>query len=493
MGLEINQIDFSAEDQASYIQRLEDNLAALDHVLARPGFGTGAGSLGAELEMYVVDKAGLPLAKNEEILAVANDPQLTLELNRYNLEYNLTPYLLSDAPFEATEQEISTRLETANTLAQAFGGRIVPIGILPTLTQAHFGASFVTNRKRYYALVAQLIRRRGANFRIDINGADPLKLDMTDITLEGANTSFQVHYRVNPADFVDCFNAFQLVTPLVVAISANSPTLFGHKLWQETRVPLFKQSIDCRVAHRYGWHEPARVHFGYGWARRNPADLFREVARLYEPLLPVCGDEDPLETAMAGKVPTLAELKLLQGTVWLWNRPIYDDAAGGMLRVEARALPAGPTPADMVAGAAFLIGLAEGTKPDINALLPGIPFQMAEHNFYRAAQHGLAARIVWPSKTQTGCVERDIRDVIEEMLPVAAAGLARIGIGEKESGRYLGIIEQRLRANQTGADWQLRKLEKAGQRQDRQSALHEMLESYIGNSRSNQPVGEWQV
>jgi gamma-glutamylcysteine synthetase len=195
---------------------------------------------------------------------------------------------MSDSHFQNTETEIRAKLAGLKAVAARHGGRIVSIGILPTLTPADFGSHCITDRKRYHALVGQLIQRRGTRFHIDINGQDPLKLQMEDITLEGANTSFQVHYRVAPDKFADTFNALQLMTPLAVAIGANSPTLFGHSLWHETRIPLFKQSIDTRHIDRYRWKEPARVNFGHGWARRGARELFRETVRLYPPLLPVC-------------------------------------------------------------------------------------------------------------------------------------------------------------------------------------------------------------
>jgi gamma-glutamyl:cysteine ligase YbdK (ATP-grasp superfamily) len=491
MGIEIDKTEFTAQDYARFQDRLEHNLAALAQVLADPAFGLGPRSLGAELEMYLVDAAGRPLFANQEILAESDDPQLTLELNRYNLEYNLTPYTIGEQPFRATEREIVNQLEILGRQAARHGGRIVPIGILPTLRQEDFGPHCITDRRRYHALVQQLIRRRGSKFHIDINGPQPLQLEMEDITLEGANTSFQVHYRVDPRDYADTFNAVQLMTPLAVALGANSPTLFGHVLWQETRVPLFKQSIDTRHLDRYGWNAPARVHFGRGWARQGALELFTEVVRIYEPLLPICDDIDPLDELAAGSIPFLAELRLHQSTAWLWNRPIYDNVDGGMLRIEMRALPAGPTAVDMVANGAFLIGLAEGIRPQINELLPGLPFQAADYNFYRAAQHGLAAKLVWPDVRQYGCREQPITEIIEEMLPVAAAGLHRIGVDYEEANYYLGVIERRLRSRQTGAAWQLAMLDKLNHGQHREKALHQMLEHFIARSHSNTPVAEW--
>jgi len=377
-------------------------------------------------------------------------------LNRYNLEYNLSPYPLSDSPFLKTEREIRNKLQSLGVVAAQHGGRIVPIGILPTLTQADFGSHCITDKKRYHALVSQLIKRRGNEFQIDINGENPLKLQMEDITLEGANTSFQVHYRVDPEHYADTYNAIQLMTPLAVAIGANSPTLFGHSLWHETRIPLFKQSIDTRHIDRYSWKEPARVNFGHGWVRRGPAELFEEVVRLYPPLLPICAEQSG--ELKSGGAPSLAELRLHQSTVWLWNRPVYDDADGGHLRVEMRALPAGPTAIDMVANAAFLIGLAEGIRPHINELLPALPFNMADYNFYRAAQNGLDAKLVWPQLDQSGCKEQSVFSIIEELLPCAQRGLASIGISSEEASRYLSVIEERLNKQQTGSIWQQKRL-----------------------------------
>ena len=491
MGIDIDKVDFAAADFVAFGSRLEQNLKALVEALATPGFGVGPASMGAELEMYIVDAAGNPLYSNEDILSDARDPQLTLELNRYNLEFNLSPFALSDTPLLNTEREISHKLKSLGTVAARHGGRIVPIGILPTLTQADFGSHCITDRKRYHALVAQLIKRRGNEFQIEINGENPLTLQMEDITLEGANTSFQIHYRVDPRHYADSFNAIQLMTPLAVAIGANSPTLFGHSLWHETRIPLFKQSIDTRHIDRYSWNEPARVNFGHGWVRRGAQELFAEAVRLYPPLLPVCS---PPEQALPGEgAPSLAELRLHQSTVWLWNRPVYDNADGGHLRVEMRALPAGPTAIDMVANAAFLIGLSEGIRPQIDELLSALPFSMAEYNFYRAAQSGLDARLIWPQLGQSGCAEQSVSTIIAALLPCAQQGLASLGIGSEESGRYLSVIETRLQRQQTGAIWQQKRLGQLKGKMSLNSALHHMLEDFISNSETNVPVAEWSL
>jgi hypothetical protein len=276
-----------------------------------------------------------------------------------------------------------------------------------------------------------------------------------------------------------------------LALAANSPTLFGHRLWQETRIPLFKQSIDTRELDRYSWNEPARVNFGQGWVREGALELFTEAVRIYPPLLPVCAATTAEEELWAGKVPRLAEMRLHQSTVWLWNRPVFDDVDGGHLRIEMRALPAGPTPVDMVANAAFLIGLAEGLRPEIPHILPAIPFRMAEYNFYRAAQHGLDAKVLWPHARQSGYREEDIASVIGRLLPTAYSGLGAIGVGSSEAERYLSVIETRLARRQTGASWQLGQLPSMADTQAGSPAFRAMLERYLSLSKENLPVALW--
>ncbi len=491
MGIEISEAGFTAQMYEDFSAKLRDNLAALKQLLGRPGFGRGEASLGAELEMYIIDAQGGPLYINQQILDAACDPQLTLELNRYNLEYNLSPYRLSAQAFRATEREMLAKLDALRQCAAGFGGRIALVGILPTLTPDDCGPHSMSDRKRYRVLVDSLRNCRGGPFEVNIDGRDPLQLSMDDVTLEGANTSFQIHYRVDPEAYADTFNAVQLVTPLVLAISTNSPGLFGHELWQETRVPLFKQSIDTRIKDPYKWHDSPRVGFGHGWVREGAFELFAESVLLYPPFFPICGEHQPLEEVSQGQIPGLDELRLHQSSVWLWNRPVYDAADGGHLRIEMRALPAGPTPVDMVANAALFIGLAEGLRPRIDALLPGLPFALAEYNFYRAAQHGLAASLVWPEPQQTGCREHTVIELLRRYLPLAHEGLRSIGVSEAEATEYLTVIEKRLATGQTGASWQSKTLQRLEARYGCPRAAHEMLALYYRHSLSNTPVGEW--
>ena len=491
MGLEIDNTDFKAADFSRFRQRLQGNLRALQALLQRPDFGEGALSFGAELELYIIDKEARPLHINQAIQQALDDPQLTLELNRYNLEYNFSPSLLTAGCLRLTQQEATDAIGRINREAARLGGSVVPIGILPTLQQTDIGYHAMTPLQRFEALTRELTEIRGGPFTIAIEGEDAIQLAMDDVTLEGANTSFQIHLRVPPREFADFYNAAQLVTPLVVAMAANSPTLFGHRLWQETRIPLFKQSIDCRP--KDSLHpRPARVNFGNNWIREGAFELFAETALLYQPILPDCGNEDPEAIVRAGGIPELRELRLHQGSVWLWNRPVYDPAEGGHLRVELRALPAGPSIVDMLANAALAIGLTKALQQDIRELLPAIPFAYCTANFYRAAQKGLEAELFWPSLQQTRPEYFSVTSILQRLLPQVPEQLAAMGFLPEDFKPFLAIIEERLHNGQTGSRWQLQKLAALRKQLHKREALVEMLQQYQQNSAANIPVAQWQ-
>jgi gamma-glutamyl:cysteine ligase YbdK (ATP-grasp superfamily) len=282
----------------------------------------------------------------------------------------------------------------------------------------------------------------------------------------------------------------QLVTPLVLAFAANSPTLFGHKLWQETRIPLFKQSIDCRP--NVSLHPvPARVNFGNNWIRDGAFELFAEAAYLYRPILPVCDEEDPLEIVSAGGTPNLRELSLHQGTIWLWNRPVYDPIDGGHLRVEMRALPSGPSVVDMLANAALAIGLAKLLQPQIKQLLPAIPFAYCTANFYRAAQKGMDAELFWPSLDQNQPEYFAVPEILEKLVPQIPEQLLSMGFIQSDIQPLLDVIEERLASRQTGSQWQLNKLAECRKTLHKQEALLAMFQQYRENSDNNIPVAQW--
>lgn len=489
MGLSVDRSSFTEDEYLHADARLRENLAALKTLLGRPGFGQGEVSLGAELEVFIVDANADALPLNREVLAESLDPHLQLELDRFNLEYNLTPVPAAGKPFSTMRSELESVLRSLTRIAGQHDARIVPIGILPTLTKEQLQSGWMTDLDRYHALAAGIKRIRQENFRIRIDGAEPLETEFDGVSAEGANTSFQVHLRVNPQDFAACYNAAQLATPLALAVSANSPFLLGHSLWDETRIALFKQAVDTR-RHTHGWRRMARVPFGHGWVRQGAYELFAEACYLYPVLIPIYSDEDDIAVVREGGIPRLDELRLHQGTIWNWNRPVYDSAEGGHLRIEFRALPAGPTPVDMLASAAFLVGLTIGLRKTLDSMLPAFPFRYADYNFYRAAQSSLDAELLWPTLDVTSPGQIIARDLCRKLLPVADEGLAAVGVADEERALLLGIIRDRLDSNTTPATWQRRTVEAFGNI-PRPEALRKLVEKYVIMAATGKPVTEW--
>jgi gamma-glutamyl:cysteine ligase YbdK (ATP-grasp superfamily) len=485
MGLEITKEHFGEVDYERFSQRLDESLAVLTQLLARPGFGEGPASLGAEIEASLVDRSGRPLPINTEVLARTDDPRLTFELDRFNLEGNLRHGPLVGRPFESLRSEFDGALHEMRRAAGPLGARIALIGILPTLRASDLQSHVMTDSRRYRALSAGLRRLRHGPFRLNIHGDDVLDVECDDVTFEGAATSLQVHLRVAPRRFRRVYNAIQLATPVVLAVSGNSPTFLGRRLWEETRVALFKQAVDGRSEFTLQSPE-ARVSFGRGWLEEGPLELFRENVKLHTPLLPVLDEERPSEALAAGAIPTLRELRLHQGTVWRWNRAIYDPADEGHLRVEMRFLPAGPTIEDMLANVAFLIGLALAMAPEADETAARLPFEALHHGFYRAGQSGLDAELPWPCDGS-----RSARDLALRLLPKAQAGLDSAGVDPEDSVPLLEIIRERVESGRTGARWQRRTLERLEANASREEALTAMFARYLAHSEEALPVHRW--
>src|SRR6266516_3003276 len=493
MGTDIDQEEFDERDYSRFAERLGECLSALGQLLERPGFGAGPATLGAELEVFLVDGAARPLPHNQAIRAAVADPRVTVELDRFNLELNASPVQLAGRPFATLGGELNVLLARVADAARHHAGRLALIGILPTLSQADLGPGAMTDVPRYRALNSGLRRLRQDPFRIRIAGQDPLELATEDVALEGANSSFQVHLRVDPADFTRTYNAVQLATAPVLAVSGNSPTFLGHRLWDETRIAVFKQSVDDRHGHGPR-RRLARTALGTGWLRGGALELFTESVRLHQPLLPVLCDRrlSACGTGGAGgagrQAPPLDELRLHQGTVWRWNRAIYDPASGGHLRIEMRTLPAGPTVADMLANAAFLVGLSLWLAEQDQRWTYALPFERAEHGFYRAAEQGLSALLIWPSGQRDQVRTLPARELVAELVPAARRGLLQAGVAAAEADWLLDVISARASSGQTGAAWQRATLAAAERSHDRERALAVMLDRYLQCAETGRPV-----
>lgn len=491
MGCEIQHEHFTPEDQARFVERLDAQLKLLERALQRPGFSAGPRKIGAELELCLVDARGRPLAVSEQIVRAANTPAITPEMGAFDIELSTPPVELAGAPFSALRENMQKSVRRIRALAEGYGARIVPISILPTLRSEDFHSGAITNQPRYRALARGMSDARRGPFEIAIEGEDSLYLQSHEaVAMEAANNAFQVHLCTEPHEFRDLFNAALLLSGPVIAAAANSPTFLGRRLWHETRVALFKQAGDDRPRSADSdLALPPRVNFGNGWVRDGAYELFVESVALHPPLLPECGDEvdDPLAQAL----PQLRELRLHHGTVWSWNRPVYDPEHGGNLRIELRALPAGPSYDDMLANAAFLIGAMLALRERMPALSAALPFALAKRNFFRAAQHGLDAELAWPSEHGAPRLVR-AGELLLSLLPDAERALLDAGVASDETSRFLEVFRARVRSGQTGAVWQRTMLAGLHARGfTGQRALSALLERYLAGFRSQRPVHAW--
>ncbi len=452
-------------------------------------FDDGQPMTGLEVEINLIDRAGEPAMRNARLLELIGNPVFQAELGLFNLEANIPPRLIADDGFARYEEFLRGRLDMAQARARTIDTGLVLIGILPTITPAHTVLDNISANPRYHALNRQILAARGDDVSIDIRGAEEVRMRTESILPEAANTSVQFHLQVTPRTFANYWNASQAIAGVQVALGANSPFLFGRRLWHETRVALFEQTTDSRPAELRNQAVRPRVWFGERWIT-SIFDLFEENVRYFPTLLPYCDDEDPEAVIAAGGVPRLSELRMHNGTVYRWNRPIYDigPTGGPHLRVENRVLSAGPTVVDMLANAAFYFGLvrwfAESDRPVWNQM----PYRAAERNFYIACQEGLDAPVIWPHDGETRVSDL----VLKRLLPAAAEGLDRFGVHPAIRDRLLGVIEQRCATGRNGAIWQIRTVRRLEERgYDRTTALREMLLRYVELMHSNEPVHTW--
>ena len=496
MGRVVTRTDLS--DRELYRTKVRRCLEALRRMVGESRFAADELRTGVELELALVDEAMEPAMLNHAVLDRSASDLLTTELGRWNLEINLPPRTLPGTAACRLEEDVVSSIAGARRSAAVVGATPVTIGILPTLGAEHLDSDQLTDDPRYDLLNKQMVDARGEPFRLDIAAprsgpGDPdehLVLDVDSIAPEAACTSLQLHLQLTPETFPAHWNAAQAIAGVQVALAANSPFLLGHRLWAETRVPLFEQAVDVRTVELRNQGVRPRVWFGDRWAA-SVTDLFEENVRYFPALLPMVDDEDPLATLDAGRAPGLHELRLHSGTVWRWNRPVYDVADGvAHLRLENRVLPAGPSAVDAVANAMFFYGLVRALVAAEHPPWRSMTFEAAHDNFVSGAQHGLDAELYWPGE---GTVPVD-RLVLDRLLPLAREGLVAWDVEPSVADRYLSVIEARCRTGCTGASWQTQMvatLEKNGC--TRSVAMRRMLERYVANMSANRPVHTWPV
>ena len=366
---------------------------------------------------------------------------------------------------------------------------MVLIGILPTIDEPDLRAEALSANPRYELINQQIFAARGEDLEILIGGVERLSTYADTIAPEAACTSIQLHQQVDPEAFARYWNAAQSIAGAQLAVGANSPFFCGKELWQETRIALFEQATDTRPEELKAQGVRPRVWFGERWVT-SIFDLFEENVRYFPALLPICDAEDPVEVLARGDVPRLSELRLHNGTIYRWNRPIYDTVRGRpQVRVENRVLPAGPTVVDSLANAAFYYGLIRMLADEERPIWSRMSFSAAADNFHAGARDGINASLYWPGLGEVPAAEL----VLRRLLPLAAEGLERTGVDAADRDRLLGIIERRCVTFRNGASWQSAIFHRLydDEQLDRPDALREMTLRYREHMHSNQPVHTW--
>src|SRR6059036_2867584 len=396
MGQELAPHTFSREDRQRYRQKVRACLDVFARMLAESRFEDDRRSFGLEIELNLTDEAGDPALVNATVLEAIGDADFQTELAQFNIEINVAPRLLGGRVFGELETAVRDSLNHAEERARSVPAHMMLIGILPTITDAHLNADSFSASPRYALLNEQIFAARGEDLHIDIGGVEALSTFADTIAPEAACTSVQLHQLVEPAHFADHWNAAQAIAGVQMALAANAPFFFGRELWRETRIALFEQATDTRPEELKAQGVRPRVWFGERWIT-SIFDLFEENVRYFPALLPVIDDEDPLAVLESGHTPALAELRMHNGTVYRWNRPVYDvHRDRPHLRVENRVLPAGPTIADVMANGAFYYGLLRTLAHEDRPVWTQLSFAAAEENFNEGARRGIHAQLYWP-------------------------------------------------------------------------------------------------
>lgn len=472
-----------------FTRHIMQDMRALDFMLAEKMFETDVQRIGAEQELFLVDKQFQPAPLSEEVLALSDNERLVNELTRFNLEINLDPLELTGNCLSAMHKNLDDLIGYTRGLSDQVGAQIVLAGILPTIHAWDLRLENMSPRERYFSLNDTIMGLKGGKAQYHIRGVDELFFQHDNIMVEGCNTSFQVHFQVTPDTFAHYYNIAQLVSGPVVAVAANSPVLFGKRLWRETRIALFQQAVDTRSSNLYLREMSPRVHLGTDWVNESVTEIFQEDISRFRVIM-TSDYEDPFEVLEKGGIPRLRALQQHNGTVYRWNRACYGISGDKPhLRIENRILPSGPSTADEMANAAFWIGLMQGMALNYRDIRPLMEFDDAKSNFIGAARRGLASEVEWIDGKRWSSGEL----IADQLIEIAKHGLKERRVDEEDVERYLGIIDSRVKNQLTGAQWQLGSLAamKREGNSTRAERLDALVESMIAQQKTEAPGHEW--
>jgi CBS domain-containing protein/gamma-glutamylcysteine synthetase len=475
-----------------FMRSLLNDVKALEYMLENDWFESDVTRIGAEQEMALVDaKSFKPAPIAMEALEIMKEyPWVETELAKFNLETNLTPHVFKGDCLSKLENENTGKLNKIRKKLAKLDTKLILTGILPTLRKFDMGMHNLTPKKRYFALMEAINKQLfGSSFELRLVGIDELLIKHNSPLLEACNTSFQVHLQVAPSEFVEMYNIAQVLAAPCIAISANSPIVFGKRLWHESRIALFQQSIDTRTTHEHMRERSPRVNFGNGWLEKSILEIYKEDISRFRVLLAGDVEEDSLELIQNGKVPKLRSLQVHNSTIYRWNRPCYGVSDNGKphIRIENRVLPAGPTSLDEVANAAFWLGAMVGMKNKYGDIRKNLQWEDVKDNFLKSAQFGIDSNFNWINDKKISVCDL----VLKELLPLARKGLEIQKVKKEDIDKYLGIIEERAKMHMNGARWQLRAFTELKKQVTADEAMTVLTASIIKNQEGEKPVHTW--
>lgn len=478
----------------NFMRHLLRDVEAFDFMLKNDWFEKDITRIGAEQEMCLVNKDTFkPACINMQALEKMQDWEwVTTELAQFNLETNLTPLEFKGNCLREMERENTEGLQKIREVVKEFDAEVVLTGILPTLRKSDLDLSNLTPKPRYLALMESIKEhslRGDEHFELRLDGIDELHIRHDSPLLEACNTSFQVHLQVSPDEYVKMYNIAQMLLAPIISISANSPLVFGRRLWHETRIALFQQALDTRTSHDHLRERRPRVNFGSDWLHESILEIHRDDIARFRVLLGDVIEEDSMEMVAQGKTPKLRALQIFNSTVYRWNRPCYGISPNGQphLRIECRVLPAGPSVVDSTANAAFWLGLMVGYAHKYDDITKHISFEDIRDNFDKSAKFGFDTKYTWFDDQKIS--PKDL--ILNELLPIAREGLALKGIDPADISRYMDIIEERAKAHMTGARWQLRAFTKLNKEVTTDEALATITAAIAKNQWAEKPVHTW--
>lgn len=462
----------------------------MEYMLREDMFDRGPRRIGAEQELFLVDSRWQPAPLAMEVLKHSDDKRLVTELTRFNLEFNLDPVQYGGSCLSDLEKQTNDLLAYTRKLAAMEGAQIAMTGILPTIHLSDLGLDNMAPIPRYFALNDALLRLRGGPAQFQIRGLDELFFKHDTILVEGCNTSFQTHFQVTPEEFPLFYNIAQIIAAPVLAAAANSPVLFGKRLWKETRIALFQQAVDTRSSNLYLREMSPRVHFGSGWVENSVMEIYKEDIARFRVIL-TANYEDAFQVIKDGNIPKLHALMLHNGTVYRWNRACYGITEGvPHLRIENRILPAGPSVVDEVANSAFWFGLVSGLSSSEEDIRNLIDFDQVKNNFVSAARQGIDAHLTWFGGERYPASEL----ILTKLIPLARKGLLDSGVDDSDVDKYMSVLEERVAKKCTGAEWILSsvaEMKRENPTSTRADRLNAVVSGMIDRQKDGTPGHKW--